>query len=191
MRRNILEQTLKDLVTLVGFSEQDPLTLQEYFHQTSKWSDEIVKVFYDTLFSYERTAQTFKENERSAREKTLRNWYLDVASGKITPEWWRRQWIVGLVHIPRKVSNPFMLGMMSRLQQLFLQKCLVEMPPTEAEKVFGAFKRVTDIVAGLIAEGYFTNYIVAMERSAGFKKALVERMMNVEIGRMLEEVRAG
>ena len=65
------------------------------------------------------------------------------------------------------------------------------MPPAEAEKVFGAFKRVTDIVAGLIAEGYFANYIVAMERSAGFKKALVERMMNVEIGKMLEEVRAG
>lgn len=186
-----MEQTLKDLITLFGFSEQDPLTLQEHFHQTSKWSDEVVKVFYDILFSYERTTQIFKENERSAREKTLRDWYLNVADGKITPEWWRRQWVVGLVHIPRKVSNPFMLGKMSRLQQFFLKKCLEEMPLAEAEKVFGAFKRITDIVAGLIAEGCFANYIVAMERSAGFKKALVERMMNVEIGKMLEEVRAG
>lgn len=143
------------------------------------------------MFAYEPTSAVFREGERPAREKTLRDWYLETARGSITPEWWRRQWVVGLVHIPRKVTNPFMLAMMSRLQQFFLHKCLEEMPAAEAEKVYGAFKRVTDIVAGLIAEGYFANYIAAMERSAGFKKALITRMMDVEINKMLQEIRAG
>ncbi len=185
-----MEQILQDLITLTGLSEQDSQILRESAPQTEKWADEIVKAFYDTLFAYEPTARVFKEGERPEREITLRNWYLTVVRGDLSPEFWRWQWIVGLVHIPRGISNPFMFGMMSRVQQIFLHKCLQEFDPPQAEKVYSAFKRVTDVVAGLIAEGYFQNYIIAMERVAGFRKSLIERMLDMEIHKMLSEARA-
>lgn len=169
-----LEQTVRDLIALNGFSDRDPALLQTHYDQTSRWVDEITKVFYDLLYGYEPTARVFEEGERSAREQTLRDWYLEVVTGKVSSEWWRRQWFVGLVHIKRKVPNAFMIGAMSRIQQVFLANCLKEMPIDTAEAVYGAFKRLTDVVVGLIAEGYFENYFIALERTVGFKRSLVQ-----------------
>ncbi|MBN2701350.1 MAG: hypothetical protein JXR29_07870 [Methylothermaceae bacterium] len=185
-----LEQTLRDLIELNGFSDCDPALLHTHYDKTSRWVDEIIKVFYDRLYGYEPTARVFEEGERPAREQTLHDWYLEVAAGKVSSEWWRRQWFVGLVHIKRKVSNAFMIGTMSRVQQVFLANCLKEMAVDEAEAVYGAFKRITDVVMGLIAEGYFENYFIAMERTVGFKRSLVQRMLDVEVGKMLQESRS-
>ncbi|GAB4358939.1 MAG: hypothetical protein Kow0060_13210 [Methylohalobius crimeensis] len=155
-----LEQTLRDLIELNGFSDCDPALLHTHYDKTSRWVDEIIKVFYDRLYGYEPTARVFEEGERPAREQTLHDWYLEVAAGKVSSEWWRRQWFVGLVHIKRKVSNAFMIGTMSRVQQVFL------------------------------AKGYFENYFIAMERTVGFKRSLVQRMLDVEVGKMLQESRS-
>jgi len=184
-----MEQILQDLITLTGLSEQDYQVLSEYADITQKWADEIVKEFYDTLFGYKPTAGVFREGERPDREVTLRNWYLEVTSGKISSDFWRHQWLVGLVHIPRKVSNPFMFGMMSRVQQIFLRKCLEAFEPLQAERIYNAFKRLTDVVAGLIAEGYYLNYIEAMEHVGGIRMALVQRMIDVEITQKLAVAR--
>jgi hypothetical protein len=176
-----MEQILQDLITLTGLSEQDYQVLSEYADITQKWADEIVKEFYDTLFGHKPTAEVFREGERPDREVTLRNWYLEVTSGKISSDFWRRQWLVGLVHIPRKVSNRFMFGMMSRVQQIFLRKCLEAFEPLQAERIYSAFKRLTDVVAGLIAESYYLSYIEAMEHVGGLRMALIQRMIDVEI----------
>jgi hypothetical protein len=53
-----------------------------------------------------------------------------------------------------------MLGMMHRTQQFFLDKCLATFDQEEALSIFEAFKRVTDVAAGIIAEGYHTPYAV-------------------------------
>jgi hypothetical protein len=45
-----------------------------------------VKEFYDTLFGYKPKAEVFREGERPDREVTLRNWYLEVTSGKISSD---------------------------------------------------------------------------------------------------------
>ncbi len=184
-----MEQALKDLIKLTGFSDKDAATLKESAAQTQPWVDEFVQAFYDTLYSYESTATVFKEGERSDREETLRQWYLTVTSGEIDEEFWKGQWIAGLVHIPRHVVNPFMIGIMSRVQQLFLKKCIQELDPSQAVKVFVAFKRTTDVITGLIAEGYFSSYVTAMERIGGLRRSLVDRMMAIEIKKIIAEFR--
>ncbi|NPA06262.1 MAG: hypothetical protein GXO54_02535 [Chloroflexi bacterium] len=184
------EQALKDLTVLTGLREEDLQLLRETAPVTSEWADDIAKAFYDVLFSYEPTAKVFRPDERPMREKTLRAWYLDVVHARVSAQFWRTQWYVGLVHIARHVPNTYMLGMMSRVQQLFLYRCLRAFDVEKAERVFIAFKRLTDVIAGLIAEGYFQNYIQAMERVAGIRPSLVERMMEMEIKRMLDEIKA-
>ncbi len=174
------EQTLRNLQTLVGYRDEDSQILQRAYPVTSTWADEFVRLFYDTLFAYEPTARIFRPGERAEREITLKEWYLRVVRGEIDEDFWRWQWRVGLVHIYRKVTNDFMLGMMSLIQQAFLQKCMEAWPPEEALEVFLAFKRVTDVVSGLIAEGYMRGYQQAMKEFLGFRTELLERLLAME-----------
>jgi len=187
--REHLDQALQHLFVLTGYSDKDPEILASHRETAHQWTETIVQVFYDTLFTYEPTAKVFSEGERPAREQMLRDWYEGLTSGNIDQNWWRHQWFVGLVHIKRGVSNLFLIGMMSRIQQLFLSKCLETLPPDEAKELFGAFKRITDVVTGLIADGYFENYFIALERTVGFKTALIQRMLDMEVKKMLEEWR--
>ncbi len=174
------EQTLRNLQTLVGYRDEDPQILQRAYPVTSTWADEFVRLFYDTLFAHEPTARIFRPGERAEREITLKEWYLRVVRGEIDEDFWRWQWRVGLIHIYRKVTNDFMLGMMSLVQQAFLQKCMEAWPPEEALEVFLAFKRVTDVVSGLIAEGYMRGYQQAMKEFLGFRTELLERLLAME-----------
>jgi hypothetical protein len=74
-----------------------------------------------------------------------------------------------------------MFGMMSRVPQIFLRKCLEAFEPLQAERIYNAFKRLTDVIAGLIAESYYLSYIEAMEHVGGIRLALIQRMIDVEI----------
>jgi hypothetical protein len=184
-----MEQTLEDLMQLTGLTEADYDILKGVAEHTQQWKDVLTAHFYDTLYGYAPTSHVFKPGERPDRETTLINWYLEVTSGNITMNFWQRQWIVGLVHIPRQVTDPFMIGMMSRLQSFFLDKCLETFDQEQAKTVYGAFKRVCDTVTGLIAEGYFVSYVEATERMTGQSRALTDRLVALEISRMIEEVR--
>lgn len=184
-----MEQTLQDLMNLTGLTEQDYHILKESATDTQKWTDELTQAFYDTLYGYAPTSHIFKTDERPDREATLVQWYMEVTSGEMTMNFWRRQWIVGLVHIPRRVTDPFMIGMMSKTQQFFLKKCLDTFDLERALEIYGAFKRTTDTITGLIAEGYFASYVEATERMTGQSRALTDRLVSLEISRMIEETR--
>lgn len=186
----MMEAVLNDLIRLIGYTEKDREILQDTSDVTQAWTEEITQHFYNTLYGYKSTQVVFKDGERAARENTLRHWYRQVSGGQIDQTFWQHQWFVGLVHIPRGISNPFMLGMMSRLQQLFRIKCLQTFDRAKAEIVYTAFKRVTDIIAGLIAEGYFQSYVQAMERMSGQSRNLIDRMVHMEVQDMVIEERA-
>ena len=57
-----------------------------------------------------------------------------------------------------------MMGMMNRTQQFFLEKCLATFDQKDGLEIYNALKRVTDIAAGIIAEGYHTPYAVMKVR---------------------------
>jgi hypothetical protein len=45
------------------------------------------------------------------------------------------------------------------------------------------------VIAGLIAEGYFVNYISAMEQVGGLRLSLVQRMIDLEIKKKLAKIK--
>ena len=186
-----MKATLEHLTSLTGHSEKDFAVLGRHAATTRAWAADAVQVFYDTLFAYPSSAVVFREGERSQREATLRDWYLEITSGKVRDDFWNHQWIVGLVHIKRHVKNSFMISMISRIQQLFLERCLAELDAGEGRAVFLAFKRVTDVVLGLIAEGYHQGYIEAVADVTGMKEELIDRMADVAVDRLLSRARGG
>jgi hypothetical protein len=184
-----MKEVLDHIVALSGISEQDARNLKEAAPKTQKWVNQVVKEFYDTLFGYEATANVFKPGERPALEKTLADWYMMVTSGEIDEKFWNRMWFVGLVHIKRRVTNAYVLSMMSRIQLLFLKQCVKEFDATRAERVFSSFKRVSDAVGTLIAEGYLMSYIEGLETVLGFNRALSQQMLDMEIEKKIAEAR--
>ena len=184
----MFSEVLETMIQLTGYTEQDARILAETYETTAPWAPHLAKVFYDTLFAYPPTAAVFRPGERPAREKTLQDWYRRVVRGEIDDAFWLWQWRVGLIHIPRRVTNDFMLGMMSRVQQAFLQLCLEHFPHQRAIEVFLAFKRVTDVVAGLIAEGYMRGHQLAMRELLGFRQELLDRMMDMEVETLVERL---
>jgi hypothetical protein len=82
-----------------------------------------------------------------------------------------------------------MMAMMSRVQQIFLAKSMAELPPAEAQALYGAFKRITDVVAGLVAEGYRQGYADAVADITGMRGALMDRMADVAVDRLLSRAR--
>lgn len=180
--------SLNTLIALTGYSDTDAELLAEHYSTTSEWIGDLSRVFYDVLYAHEKSKEILG-TERSDREATLKRWYLGVASGKVDEAFWRQQWVIGLVHILQRVDNASMMAMMSKAQLVFLEKCVANYPADTALVLFGAFKRTTDVIAGLIAEGFFINFVAALENTAGFKLSLISRMMDIEVRKLLLEAR--
>lgn len=184
-----MKATLNHLRTLVGVSQNDFTVLGRYSSQIDAWLEEIVEDFYDALFAYETTASVFSPDERTERKETLRDWLRALTLGADDDEFWQQQWTVGLVHFQRQVKNAYMLGMMSRIQQHLLAMSLEELEYDQALELHRAFKRVTDVVAGLIAEGYLQGYVTAVEEVTGLKGAFLDRMAEAAVGKLRERER--
>jgi hypothetical protein len=155
-----MSDTIQSLIDLIKISDHDRSVLRHSADQTQQWVDEFVEMFYDTLYGYHHTKELFVEGERPHREKTIRNWYLQIVNGEFDDQFWHGQRRVGSLHVERKIRNSYMLGMMHQAQRFFLNKCLATFEQENGMEVYHAFKRVTDISAGIIAEGYHTPYAV-------------------------------
>ncbi|RMF54523.1 MAG: hypothetical protein D6748_16315 [Calditrichaeota bacterium] len=181
------DQILENLIQLTGLSEEDFQILREFAPHTNSWSTDIIPKFYDLLFGYAPTAKLFHQQERPIREETLRNWFSELISGDIDRSFWKYQWETGLLHVKRGVRNHMMIAMMSQLQILFLKKCIEEFEWEDAIELFCAFKRITDTITGLIAEGYFEKYLESIESMSGIKKRVIQRMVDLEIPSVLKK----
>ncbi len=153
-----------DLKFLTGLSKEDLEILKKHKDIALQWTDDLVKSFYDTLFAYEPTASVFKEGERKEREKTLSEWYRGLFE-EADKNFFIWQWYVGIVHIKRKVYNRYMLGMISKVQQIFMDKAIQNLPMEEALELYRAFKKITDVIAGIIAESYHQTYVESLQTS--------------------------
>jgi hypothetical protein len=177
------QQPFIDLKTLTEFSDEDCRLLQENCNVTLKWGDQMIREFYDKLLAYHPTATVFKEGELSAREQTLRDWYIGVCNGKLTEAFWEQQWLAGLQHIRRGVGSQHVMGIMNFVQQFFLKHCLEEFEAAKAVAISDAFNRVTDVVAGIIVESYRFQYLQAVESTLGVEVELIDRMARMGAGK--------
>ena len=183
---------LEYLIDLIGLNEDDFSILKKYSIRTQMWADEFAVKFIGAISTYEPTKEIFyKEGVRlpDVGIDVVKNWYLDVISGNVDQDFWSRQYLIGLVHVKHGVKNSFRLGMMSVVQQLFLTACLDEFDKDEAIKLYLSFKKITDVISGITAEGYFPSLLVAIQRTTGIKKQVMDKMVNLEIDNLISERR--
>ena len=168
---------LETIKVLTGTSQADFDTLKEAAPQAREWADEIVQVFYDTLFAHGRTASVFHEGERPIREKSLAKWYHSLFEANDDADFWAAQARIGFAHIRRHINNEFMIGMSIRVQEMFLNKSVETFGLEQGLAVAQAFNRVMGAVVGLTAEGYDVMSQIAFSEATGADVALVDRLI--------------
>jgi len=181
------------IAQLINYQENDWLILRKEAAQISQWVPEIVGIFYDTLYELEATKNIFQTGERHKLEKTLEGWIASLVTGDKGIEFWDHQWVIALLHVQRGVRNLFMLGIMNRVQQIVLTKCMETYDPPKAQQVFNAFLRISGAISSLIAECY--DQVIELSTTEGLSKvginpALLDRIKKTQIKRMLEEAQS-
>ncbi|MGV6818590.1 MAG: protoglobin domain-containing protein [Thiotrichales bacterium] len=189
MKTELTDQILDQIPTSVRFNDEDAATLLAHKDLLLTLEDELVKGFYDHLYEHKTTRQVFTDDEREAREKTLRDWYQRTLSGPFDQKYWEWQTFVGLVHIKRNVNNAMVSGMWGWLQTFLGQRALEALPADEALKVIKAVHALQAVVMALISESYQRNMFSAVEKASGLNEALLYRLVSTEINEMLEHAR--
>ncbi len=182
------EEGLATIKYLTGISQEDFSLLKEVAPQAREWVDEIIAIFYDTLFAHPRTAAVFKEGERPMREEDLTTWYLNVFDADDNQAYWNRQGRIGFAHIRRQVNNQFMIGIAVKVREIFGEKALDAFGPEKGQEVTQAFSRVLNAVVGLTAEGYDVMSNVAFSESTGADPELINTLIQQSVDEVQKEV---
>lgn len=187
MANQQFEQAVETIKALTGISQADFDLLHSVEAEAVQWTDDVVKLFYDTVFDYHRTAAVFHDGERPEREKTLAEWYRSIFNAGDTPEFWAKQGRIGFAHIRRHINNEFMIGMASKVVQFFTPKAVDAFGPEKGVAVSVAFERVLKSVVGLTAEGYDVASQAAFTESTGADSKLVNRLIQESVNLVQKE----
>lgn len=186
----ITRQILDQIPSNVKFSDEDAEVLIRNKDKLLEWEGELIQGFYDSLFNHNTTRAVFTDDERPAREQTLRDWYRRTLNGPFDDSYWEWQTYVGLIHIKRKVNNAMVAGMWGWVATFLGTKALEAFPPDEALKLIKAIHALQANVTALIVEGYLKNMFVAIDKAAGLNEALLGRLVATEIDDMLASAKS-
>jgi hypothetical protein len=172
------------------FSEMDAALVGMCSDLLAELEDDLVKGFYDTIFHHPPMHSVIQHGEREEREKTLRSWWQRTLSGPFDDKYWAWQAMVGMVHVKSGVKNQMMLTMWHWVSHWLQEKIIQFTGDTESSvEIMESFQRLALTAQSLTAESYMSNYLETVQRTTGFKPALLERMAATEIHRMISEAR--
>ncbi len=183
-------EIINQIPSCVRFNDEDAQALIRNKEALLTLEDGLVKGFYDSVFSYDVTRAVFSEDERAAREQTLRDWYRRTLNGPFDDAYWQWQTFVGLVHIKRKVNNAMVSGMWGWILSYLGENALALLDASEAKSVIKALNSLQAAVMALISESYLRNMFIAVDKASGINEALLMRLVNIEIDDMLSDARA-
>ncbi|MCB9076596.1 MAG: hypothetical protein H6631_03325 [Anaerolineaceae bacterium] len=179
---------IETVEALTGLSQADFDLLSEVAPQAMEWGDELVQIFYDTLFDHSRTAAVFHTAERAEREDTLLKWYLSLFEVTDAYAFLSNQARIGLAHVRRDVHNQFMISVANKMRLVFFQKAVDTYGAERGLEVAYAFGRVLDAVIGLTAEGYELLTRRALSNSTGVKPFLLDHFVHLSLDALEKEL---
>ena len=182
-------EIIQQIPECVRFNDEDAQALIRNKEILLTLEDGLVAGFYDSVYGYDITRAVFTDDERPAREQTLREWYRRSLNGPFNDQYWQWQTFVGLVHIKRKVNNAMVSGMWGWILTYLSENALKHLDATEAFAVIKALHALQSSVMALISESYLRNMFVAVDKASGINEALLMRLVNMEIDEMLDDAR--
>ncbi|MBD3288253.1 hypothetical protein GF337_05565 [candidate division KSB1 bacterium] len=182
---------------LNGFSDDDWQTLETVFESTKLWIPDMVYKFFDVVDHflssageyYPETKNIKIRNSEEERFQIVQNWLTEILSGKPDDKYWQRIWLVGLVHVFHSIKPLYIIGIMSAIQNLFLANCNSAFEKELSEKIFAAFKRITDTTAACIIESNIYGLTRGM-LMVGMNESLINNIKTNAVKRLIKEQRS-
>ena len=174
---------VETVTNITGVSNEDFAALKEKSSEIATWKDEIISLFYNTLYANGSTSKVFKDGEREQREKMLGSWLEQLLSVEDDKEFWRVQGKIAFAHVKRHVYNEYMVGISSRLQEFFWEKSIATFSPQEALKVGQAFTRIISTVVGITVGLY--DLIIA--EVTGASPELINNLIESSLAELQQE----
>ncbi len=171
------KQVLAQLPPEDRLSEEDGRIIQANADRLISLSDDLVQVFYESLYGHPETRAIFREGERPMREETLRDWWERSVRGPFDEGYWAWQAYVGLLHVKRKVKNPMMLGHAALVTRVTSSR----LTAPEDQPLREAISRLMATVSGMIAYGYEKVYVEAIGEVTGQEGTLLDRTVEVAV----------
>lgn len=162
-------------------SDEDRQMIADHREQLLAIEDDLITMFYDTLYAHPTTAVIFHDGERPERERTLREWWRRTVTAELDDAYF--EWIafIGVVHIRRKVQNPMMLTMFQLVRDMVSRDVFMGLPLDQTVRLGIAFSHLQVTVSAILTEAHTRGYIGALENLAGLKPELTERMLDIEV----------
>ncbi len=167
----ILKEITSEIPDSVFLHEQDKAIITSHRDKLLSWKDEVVKQFYDTLFSKEATRAVFREGERPEREKSFAAWWERTVSGPFDEGYYKWMIFVGFLHVARCVTNPMMLGMTSFLSNFVAEKVKAE-GIENGTQLAQSFTKLINLVGIIIASSYDRAFAASIEEITGMSAQL-------------------
>jgi hypothetical protein len=167
----LLKEIMSEIPDSVLLQEQDKAIIISHKDKLLSWRDEVVKQFYDTLFSNEKTRAVFREGERPEREKTLEAWWERTVSGPFDDDYYKWMIFVGFIHVARRVTNPMMLAMTSFVSNFVAEKAKAE-GLENGTQLAQSFSKLMHLVAIIIAGSYDRALAASIEEITGMSAQL-------------------
>lgn len=182
---------------LNGFSEEDWKTLQAVSEKTLPWISDMVTTFYNIIDNFIASATEYYPeigkikigNSEEERHKIVADWLTEILSGEPKENYWHHIWLVGLVHVFHSIKPLYIVGIMSAVQSLFLSNCVNNFENDEAQKIFTAFKKITDTTSACIIESYMHGLTKGM-LMVGMNESLINNIKTNAVKRLIKEERS-
>lgn len=158
---------------LTGLSQDDFDLMHHIAPLAREWADEIVAVFYNTLYANAQTAAVFHDGERPERERTLRAWYLALLQANDDDLFWSGQTRIAFAHLRRHVSTQYMVGIAVKMREVFERRAIEALGRRRGQAAARAFDRILSAVVGLTAEGYDVLAHAAFDKDAPIDENMI------------------
>ena len=165
------EKVLTEIECVVGFEQKDIEILKEHKEWMAKMADVFVEEFYRVLPNCPTTSKLFQPWLEKNKRTKLKAFVLRWLSGEVTLEELMR---IGFVHFQKGVRPVYVLAMISRLEQIFMQKWIEEYS-TERE-LFNAFKRFLNVWKVFLVRAYYEALMVGLGKFLGISRNLIDKM---------------
>lgn len=185
--QEIMDQIFSDMPPQTRFGKQDAQCIAKHRGLLMEMEDAIAQGFYDVLYKHPQTHEILKNEDRSNREKVLRNWWVQTLNSEFDDQYWQWQIFVGLVHIKQKVTNSMMISMWGWLLSTLSNELRTKLPDEEHEALRNTFGRLATTIQSLTAGSVMVNHLQAITEATGLNTSLLDRLVTMQIDDMIKQ----
>ncbi len=112
-------------------------------------------------------------------KRRLAAWVGELLEAHDTPEFWHRQFVIGIEHIVRRIPNRQMVGLATKIREVLLPLMLQQLGHEDGLRLYLAFQRMLDSVVALTTTLVDEGQRRCLLEATGFSPKLVENLQAI------------